>query len=227
MFNNWYRVRVLAGIVLVLVFSGHSAAEERSQSETVDYKFIKINNSQFNFFALKSKDELKKYSKILYFPMSSSKLVLKKSGDSDIDRSWKRATPDDWLNFTSAFDVMVPKYFPDDKIFSLTDKPAPDVLSVQFRLVEYMPRVHRKGELGQATVGRQEVRNYGDIIIMIMLVDSVTRETIGVASDGLSLGAGTLLAKSASTSSQMIGWQRAYEIWLNKLRTQLENSHAN
>ena len=82
--------------------------------------------------------------------MSSKNLVLKKSGDSDIDRSWKRATPQDWLNFTSAFDEMVPKYFPSDKVFSLTDTAGPDVLAVQVRLVEYTPRVNRNGELSNS-----------------------------------------------------------------------------
>ena len=225
MFSNKNSICKLVGIFLVLLFNVHAGAQESPKGEAVDYKFIKIKDSQFNFFALKSKDVLKNYSKILYVPMSSSNLVLKKTGDSDIDRSWKKATPEDWLNFTSAFDVMVPKYFPENKLFSLTDKSGSDVLAVQFRLAEYTPRVHRKGELGQTTVGHHEVRNYGDLIVMIMLVDSVTHETIGVASDGISLGAGTLLAKSSSTSSQMIGWQRAYEIWLNKLREQLDGSH--
>ena len=75
-------------------------------------------------------------------------------------------------------------------------------------------------------MGRQEVRNYGDLLIIIMLVDSLTSEVVGIASDGISLGSGKLLAKSSSTSSQMIGWQRAYEIWLNKLREQLDASHV-
>jgi hypothetical protein len=64
-------------------------------------------------------------------------------------------------------------------------------------------------------------------MIIIMLIDSVTGDTIGVASDGIVLGAGDLLAKNSSTASQMIGWQRAYEIWLKKLRTQLEASRSN
>ena len=227
MFNNWYRVRVLAGIVLVLLFSGHSAAQEPSQSETIDYKFIKIEKSQFNFFALKSKDELKKYSKIYYVPMSSKNLVLKRSGDRDIDRSWKKLTSEDWLVFTSAFDEMVPKHFPSDKDFALTDKVGSDVLAVQFRLVEYTPRVLQRGEMDLGTIGTQEARSYGELLIMITFVDSVTRETIGIASDGISLGGGTGLAKKSNAASQMVGWQRAYEVWLNKLRTQLENSHAN
>lgn len=207
--------------------SVQSVAQEAPSGETVNFKLIKIKDSQFNFFALKSKDALQKYSKILYVPMSSKNLVLKKSGDSDIDRSWKRMKPEDWYGFTSVFDEMFPKFFPADKPFSLTDKVGADVLGVQFRLTEYTPRVSRKGELGQATIGYQESRNYGDLLIIIMLIDSVTGDTIGVASDGIVLGAGDLLAKNSSTASQMIGWQRAYEIWLNKLRTQLETSHSN
>ncbi len=207
--------------------SVQAVAQEALSGETVNFKLIKIKDSQFNFFALKSKDVLQKYSKILYVPMSSKNLVLKKSGDSDIDRSWKRMKPEDWYGFTSVFDEMFPKYFPADKPFSLTDKVGADVLGVQFRLSEYTPRVSRKGELGQATIGYQESRNYGDLLIIIMLIDSVTGDTIGVASDGIVLGAGDLLAKNSSTASQMIGWQRAYEIWLNKLRTQLETSHSN
>jgi hypothetical protein len=226
MFSNRYGVRALAGIFLGLLLNGHAIAQEPSQSETVDYKFIKIDKSQFNFFALKSKNELKKYSKIYYVPMSSKNLVLKRSGDRDIDRSWKKLTPEDWLKYTSAFDEMVPNYFPSDKVFSLTDKVGPDVLAVQFRLVEYTPRVLQRGEMDLGTIGTQEARGYGELLIMIMLVDSVTRETIGIASDGISIGGGTGLAKSSNAASQMIGWQRAYEIWLNKLRTQLESSSA-
>ena len=226
-----YGVGALVGIFLLLLFNTgvnantNTDVQAPTDSEAISYKLVRIKDSKFNFFALKSRDALKNYSKILYVPMSSKNLVLKKSGDSDIDRSWKKATPQDWLSFTSAFDEMVPKYFPSDKTFSLTDTAGSDVLAVQVRLVEYTPRVNRKGELGQVTVGHQEVRSYGDVLIMIMLVDSVTHETIGVASDGISLGAGSLLAKSSSTSSQMIGWQRAYEIWLNKLRDQLDRSH--
>lgn len=158
--------------------------------------------------------------------MSSTNLVLKKSGDRDIDKSWKKLAPEDWLEFTSAFDVMVPKHFPNDKVFSLTDKAGPDVLAVQFRLAEYTPRVSRKGEMDLDTIGTQEARSYGELMIMIMLVDSVTHETIGVASDGISIGGGTGLVKSSNSASQMVGWQRAYEIWLNKLREQLEASNA-
>jgi len=224
MFNNRYGVRALAGIFLLLLLNGHASAQEASPSETVDYKFIKIDKSQFNFFALKSKDELKKYSKIYYVPMSSKNLVLKRSGDRDIDRSWKKLKPEDWLEFTSAFDEMVPKHFPSDKDFSITDKVGPDVLAVQFRLAEYTPRVLQRGEMDLGTIGTQEARSYGELLIMIMLVDSVTRETIGVASDGISIGGGTGLAKSSNAASQMVGWQRAYEVWLNKLRTQLESS---
>jgi hypothetical protein len=207
--------------------SFQAIAQENPGGETVDFKLIKINGSQFNFLALKSKDVLQKYSKIYYVPMSAKNLVLKKSGDGDIDRSWKRMKPEDWYGFTSVFDDMFPKYFPADKPFSLTDKVGADVLGVQFRLSEYTPRVSRKGELGQATIGSQESRNYGDLMIIIMLIDSVTGDTIGVASDGIVLGAGDLLAKNSSTASQMIGWQRAYEIWLKKLRTQLEASRSN
>jgi hypothetical protein len=76
------------------------------------------------------------------------------------------------------------------------------------------------------TIGTQEARSYGELLIMIMLVDSVTKETIGVASDGISIGGGTGLVKSSNAASQMVGWQRAYEVWLNKLRDQLDASHA-
>ena len=220
-FHSW-----LAFLLLIFV-NGHAAAQEPAKGEAVDHKFIHIKNSEFNFYALKSKDALKKYSKIYYVPMSSQNLVLKKSGDRDIDRSWKKLTPEDWLVFTSAFDEMVPKYFPKDKDFSLTDKVGPDVLAVQFRLAEYTPRVLRRGEMDLGTIGTQEARSYGELMIMIMLVDSVTRETIGVASDGISIGGGTGLVKNSNAASQMVGWQRAYEIWLKKLRTQLENSHSN
>ena len=226
MFKNRYGVRVLASIFLVLLFNNSATAQESPQGETVDYKFIKIKNSQFNFLALKSKDELKKYSKIYYVPMSSKNLVLKRSGDRDIDKSWKKLTSEDWLVFTSAFDEMVPKYFPNDKDFSLTDKLGPDVLAVQFRLVEYTPRVLQRGEMDLGTIGTQEARSYGELLIMITFLDSVTRETIGIASDGISIGGGTGLVKSSNAASQMIGWQRAYEIWLNKLRTQLDSSRA-
>lgn len=215
-------------LVLLMSFFGvHAYAQGTSGGETVDYKLVRIKDSQFNFFALKSKDVLKNYSKILYVPMSSKNLVLKKSGDSEIDRSWKRMKTEDWYGFTSVFDEMFPKYFPADKPFSLTDHVGADVLGVQFRLTEYTPRVNRKGELGQSTIGQQESRNYGDLLITIILIDSVSGDTIGVASDGIILGAGDLLAKNSSTASQMIGWQRAYEIWLNKLRAQLEISHSN
>jgi hypothetical protein len=226
MFNSRYSASTVVGIFLLLLLSGHATAQESAKSETVDYKFIKIKDTRFNFFALKSKDALKKYSKIYYVPMSSTNLVLKRSGDGDIDRSWKKLTPEDWLEFTSAFDVMVPKHFPNDKAFALTDKAGPDVLAVQFRLAEYTPRVSRKGEMDLDTIGTQEARSYGELMIMIMLVDTVTHETIGVASDGISIGGGTGLVKSSNSASQMVGWQRAYEIWLNKLREQLEASHA-
>ncbi len=224
--RNCRLISIFISMVLVFGLSVHVLAQETTNTETVDYKLIKIKDSQFNFFALKSRDTLKKYSKIQYFPMSSKNLVLKKSGDSDIDRSWRRAKPEDWQVFTSTFDEMVPKFFP-SKTFAISEQPGADVLAVQFRLAEYTPRVSRKGELGQTTVGHQEVRSYGDLLIIIMLVDSLTNEVVGIASDGISIGAGDLLAKSSSTSSQLIGWQRAYEIWLNKLQRQLDNSHLN
>ncbi|MFO1389724.1 MAG: hypothetical protein U1F02_11175 [Cellvibrio sp.] len=215
-------------MTLLMSFLGiHAYGQGTSGGETVNFKLVRIKDSQFNFLALKSKDILKNYSKILYVPMSAKNLVLKKSGDNEIDRSWKHLTKEDWYGFTSVFDEMFPKYFPVDKQFSLTDTVGADVLGVQFRLTEYTPRVNRKGELGQITIGHQESRNYGDLLITIMLIDSVSGDTIGVASDGIVLGAGDLLAKNSSTASQMIGWQRAYEIWLNKLRTQLESSHLN
>jgi len=226
MFNRRYSLSAVMGIFILLLINVHAVAQESAKSEAVEYKFIKIKDSKFNFFALKSKDALKKYSKIYYVPMSSADLVLKKSGDRDIDKSWKKATPEDWLNFTSAFDAMVPKHFPNDKIFSLTDKVGSDVLAVQFRLAEYTPRVSRKGEMDLDTIGTQEARSYGELLIMIMLVDSVTKETIGVASDGISIGGGTGLVKNSNSASQMVGWQRAYEIWLNKLRDQLDSAHA-
>ena len=223
--NKRYGVGALAGIFLLLLVNANVQAQVPTDSETVNFKLIRIKDSKFNFFALKSRDVLKSYSKILYVPMSSKNLVLKKSGDGEVDRSWKRMKPEDWYGFTSVFDDMFPKFFPADKPFSLTDKVGSDVLGVQFRLSEYTPRVSRKGELGQTTIGYQESRNYGDLLIIIMLIDSVTGDTIGVASDGIVLGAGDLLAKNSSTASQMIGWQRAYEIWLNKLREQLDSSH--
>jgi len=230
MSSQRYGFSTVFGVFLSLLIGVNACAQEpttqAADGETVSYKLLRIKNSQFNFFALKSKDALKSYSKILYYPMSSKGLVLKRSGDNEIDRSWKKATPEDWLNFTSAFDEMVPKFFPENKNFSLTDKAGDGVLSVQVRLAEYTPRVNRKGELGQTTVGHQEVRDYGSVLIIIMLVDSTTNETVGIASDGITLGAGSLLAKNSSVSSQMIGWQRAYEIWLNKLREQLDISHA-
>ena len=226
MFNGRYGASAVVGVFLLMLLSGLATAQESAESETVDYKFNKIKDTRFNFFALKSKDALKKYSKIYYVPMSSKNLVLKRSGNGDIDRSWKKLTPEDWLDFTSAFDVMVPKHFPNDKTFPLTDKAGPDVLAVQFRLAEYTPRVSRKGEMDLDTIGTQEARSYGELLIMIMLVDSVTKETIGVASDGISIGGGSGLVKNSNSASQMVGWQRAYEIWLNKLREQLEASHA-
>ncbi len=226
MFNSRYSVSAVVGIFLLSLLGGPASGQESPKSETVDYKFIKINNSKFNFFALKSKDALKKYSKIYYVPMSSTNLVLKKSGDADIDKSWKKLTQEDWLEFTSAFDVMVPNYFPNDKAFALTDKTGSDVLAVQFRLAEYTPRVSRKGEMDLDTIGTQEARSYGELMIMIMLVDTVTHETVGVASDGISIGGGAGLVKNSNAASQMVGWQRAYEIWLNKLREQLEASNA-
>jgi len=227
MCNGRYGLSALAGLLLFIFFNGHVAAQESAKSETVDHKFLHIKNSEFNFFALKSKDALKKYSKIYYVPMSAENLVLKKSGSHDIDKSWKKLTPEEWLVFTSAFDEMVPKYFPNDKIFSLTDKTGDDVLAVQVRLAEYTPRVSRKGEMDLDTIGTQEARSYGELLIMIMLVDSVTHETVGVASDGISIGGGNGLVKNSNSASQMVGWQKAYEIWLNKLRTQLEKSHSN
>lgn len=226
MLNSRYALTAVIGVLLSFLYTGYASAQETAKSETVEYKFIKIKDSKFNFFALKSKDALKKYSKIYYVPMSSADLVLKKSGDRDIDRSWKKVTPEEWLSFTTAFDRMVPNYFPNDKNFSLTDKVGDDVLAVQFRLVQYTPRVSRKGEMDLDTIGTQEARSYGELLIMISLVDSATRETIGVASDGISIGGGTGLVKSSNSASQMVGWQRAYEVWLNKLRDQLESSHA-
>lgn len=226
MLNSRYSASAVVGIFLLILLNGHATAQESAKSEMVDYKFIKIKDTRFNFFALKSKDILKKYSKIYYVPMSSKNLVLKRSGNGDVDRSWKKLTPEDWLDFTSAFDAMVPKHFPNDKTFPLTDKAGPDVLAVQFRLAEYTPRVSRKGEMDLDTIGTQEARSYGELMIMIMLVDTVTHETIGVASDGISIGGGTGLVKNSNSASQMVGWQRAYEIWLNKLREQLEASHA-
>jgi len=226
MFNNRYGIRTLMGIFLLLVLNGHAHAQAPTSKDTVDYKFIKIKDSKFNFFALKSKDVLKKYSKIYYVPMSATDLVLKKSGDRDIDKSWKKVTPEEWLSFTTSFDRMMPNYFPNDKNFSLTDKVGEGVLAVQVRLAEYTPRVSRKGEMDLGTIGTQEARSYGELLIMIMLVDSVTKETIGVASDGISIGGGTGLVKSSNSASQMVGWQRAYEVWLNKLREQLDASHA-
>lgn len=225
MFTNKCGVRAVIGAFLLLLLQGQAIAQESPKSEVVDYKFVQIKNSQFNFFALKSKDILKKYSKIYYVPMSSKELVLKKSGDRDIDRSWKKLKPEDWLEFTSTFDAMVPEYFPKDKVFSLTDKTGPDVLAVQFRLSEYTPRVLQRGEMDLGTIGTQEARSYGELLIMIMLVDTVTHETIGVASDGISIGGGTGLVKNSNAASQMVGWQRAYEVWLNKLREQLDKSH--
>ncbi|RYY73601.1 MAG: hypothetical protein EOO52_16425 [Gammaproteobacteria bacterium] len=224
MFNSRYSVRALISALLVLMFNGLAFAQEPPTSETITHKFVKINNSKFNVFALKSKDALNKYSKIYYVPMSSKNLVLKRSGDRDIDRSWKKLKPEDWLEFTSAFDVMVPNYFPKDKNFSLTDKIGPDVLAVQFRLVEYTPRVLQRGEMDLGTIGTQEARSYGELLIMISLVDSVTHETIGIASDGIAIGGGTGLVKNSNAASQMVGWQRAYEIWLNKFREQLDSS---
>ncbi len=226
MFGRWNCFGLLAGVVLMLLSASNASAQQLADNEPITQKFINIKGSQFNFFALKSRDVLKNYSKVRYFPMSSKTLVLKKSGDNDIDRSWKKATAEDWLSFTTIFDQMVPKYFPGDKLFALTDQAGPDVLSVQFRLAEYTPRVHRKGELGQTTIGHQEVRSYGEVLVVIMLVDSLTNEVVGIASDGIALGAGSLLAKSSSVSSQQIGWQRAYDIWLTKLREQLDISHS-
>lgn len=225
MFNSRFGMGALVG-VLFLFTNCYAMAKEPNNSEAVDYKFIKIKDSKFNFFALKSKDVLKKYSRIYYVPMSSANLVLKKSGDRDIDNSWKKLTPEDWLSFTSAFDVMVPQYFTNDKVFSLTDKVGSDVLAVQVRLAEYTPRVSRKGEMDLGTIGTQEARSYGELLIMIMLVDSVTHETVGVASDGIAIGGGTGLVKNSNSASQMVGWQRAYEVWLTKLREQLDSSHA-
>jgi hypothetical protein len=226
-YSGSHGFKALVIFLLLIFFNGIAVAQESAQRDMVEQKFLHIKKSEFNFFALKSKDSLKKYSKIYYVPMSSQSLVLKKSGDRDIDRSWKKLTPEDWLVFTSAFDEMFPRYFPQDKNFPLTDKVGPDVLAIQFRLAEYTPRVLRRGEMDLATIGTQEARSYGELMIMIMLVDSVTRETIGVASDGISIGGGTGLVKNSNAASQMVGWQRAYEIWLNKLRTQLENSHSN
>ncbi len=226
MCSNKYGAHLLIGFFLALVLNTCAVAQESPKTETVDYKFIKIKDSKFNVFALKSKDAIKKYSKLYYVPMSSQNLVLKSSGDRDIDRSWKKLKPEDWLEFTSAFDAMVPKYFPDDKKFSLTDKVGPDVLAVQFRLVEYTPRVSRRGEMDLGTIGTQEARSYGEVLIMISLVDSVTHETIGIASDGIAIGGGTGRVKNSNAASQMVGWQKAYEIWLNKLREQLDSSHS-
>lgn len=225
MFKRRFGLGALVGVLLLLI-NCHVMAKEAANSEAVDYKFIKIKDSKFNFFALKSKDVLKKYSKIYYVPMSSANLVLKKSGDRDIDNSWKKLTQEDWLDFTSAFDVMVPQYFTNDKVFSLTDKVGSDVLAVQVRLAEYTPRVSRKGEMDLGTIGTQEARSYGELLIMIMLVDSVTHETVGVASDGIAIGGGTGQVKNSNSASQMVGWQRAYEVWLTKLREQLDSSHA-
>ena len=76
------------------------------------------------------------------------------------------------------------------------------------------------------TIGNQEARSYGEFLIMISLVDSVTHETIGIASDGIAIGGGTGRVKNSNAASQMVGWQKAYEIWLNKLREQLDSSHS-
>jgi len=224
LFLNWSCARLLASVGLLLLLSVNVSAQQSVDGEPIQHKLIKINDSTFNFFALKSQDALKAYSKILYFPMSSKNLVLKKSGDDEIDRSWKKAGPQDWLAFTSLLDDMAPKYFSADKLFPLVEQAGSDVLAVQFRLAEYTPRVNRKGEMAQDTVGHQEIRNYGDVLIIIMLVDSLTNEVVGVASDGISIGTGSIFAKNSSKSSQLLGWRRAYDVWLNKLREQLESS---
>ena len=50
MFNNRYGIRTLMGIFLLLVLNGHAHAQAPTSKDTVDYKFIKIKDSKFNFF---------------------------------------------------------------------------------------------------------------------------------------------------------------------------------
>lgn len=67
MCNGRYGLSVLMSMVLFCLLTGHATAKEPANSEVVDYKFINIKDSKFNFFSLKSKDTLKKYSKFTMF----------------------------------------------------------------------------------------------------------------------------------------------------------------
>lgn len=183
--------------------------------------YTQLNFTEFGRFVVRSIGEVKKYNKIIMFPMQFDRLKINASTNGQVQNSWNESTREEMDRLCGSFDARAKKNYADQDLLGLTTTGGIDVLAIEFRLLECIPLVAKDG---QDTIGETSASSFGAVTIQAVLANSKTGELVAVIEDALDLAPMTGLTRT-TRSSQAAAWNKAFDIWLRNLRKDLIKLH--
>lgn len=226
-------IALLALPVLLSACATRAPSDTPITLEGEDRTYYQLNERRFDRFVVKDREVFGRYDKIMLFPIQLDGMLILRSGDPAINRSWTGVTYEDMLPYVDSFDELARHYFTEAKGFELTNTGGENVLAVEFRLKSYLPQSSRVGALGVDTVGDLTVTSFGEMRMQVVLADSQSGELIAVLEDGMAItprnfgvsafGNTTTVDASARNTrgNQRAAWRRAFRKWLGRFRSDL------
>ncbi|MDQ2076248.1 hypothetical protein [Marinimicrobium sp. ABcell2] len=222
-------------LALLLLLGCAAAPDTPVYVEGADQTYYQLNDRRFHRFVVPDRDAFAKYDKLLLFPLQLDGMLILRSTDQEINRSWGGSTYEDMLPYVSSFDELAAHLFAQGRTFDLTNTGGPNVLAVEFRLKSYRPHTPRLDAMGGGTVGDFTVTSFGDLRIEVVLADSQSGELVAVLEDAVrvsprsfgmtAFGNTTTVDASARNTrgNQRAAWRRTFRHWLARFDADLND----
>lgn len=181
-------------------------------------------DSSFSTFFYDTTADLSRYDQAIFFPMTFDRMELSDDSGEEFSESWQKSSFNEMDKICQFFDDYLIKKFQSSKYIQPTLKGGPNVLAIEFRMMNFMPTsLRREDALG--TVGESSnMMGVGTLTFQAVLVESQTGKLVAVIEDGLQIASGSYSIDNRV--GRNLAWKRSFQNVVQKLHDDFQTLHT-
>ncbi len=180
--------------------------------------------SSFSTFFYDTTADFSHYNKAIFFPMTFDRMELSDNTDDAYSESWRKSSFNEMDQICQFFDDYIQKKFKDSEYLQPTLQGGPNVLAIEFRMMNFMPTSLRRGDTLDTVGESRNQMGVGTLTFQAVLVESQTGKLVAVIEDGLQISSGSYAIDNRV--GRNLAWKRSFQRIVSKLDEDFQTLHG-